>query len=170
MTASIADYAAHVAELRERLPADVVARMKAFEAAGDYENPEYERLVVERLYSQHLCRSDPWPDAVLRTFAHLAKPVYNAMQGPNEFVITGNFKDWDRWDDLGRIAVPTLLVVGRHDTMRPSEIEEMGRRMPNSRVSVCENGSHLPMWDDPDAYFAAITGFVRDVEAGRVGR
>ena len=166
MTASIADYVAHANELRDRLPADVVARMKAFEEAGDFENPEYEQMVVEHLYSQHLCRVDPWPDAVMRTFMHLAKPVYNTMQGPNEFVVTGNFKDWNRWEDLHEIAVPTLLSVGRHDTMRPAEIEEMGRRIPNSRVSICENGSHLSMWDDPDAYFAAIVDFVRDVEAG----
>ena len=166
MTASIADYVAHANELRDWLPADVVARMKAFEEAGDFENPEYEQMVVEHLYSRHLCRTEPWPDAVMRTFMHLAKPVYNTMQGPNEFVVTGNFKDWNRWEDLHEIAVPTLLSVGRHDTMRPAEIEEMGRRIPNSRVSICENGSHLSMWDDPDAYFAAIVDFVRDVEAG----
>ena len=40
----------------------------------------------------------------------------------------------------------------------------MGRRMPHARVSICENGSHLSMWDDPDAYFDAIVGFVREVE------
>ena len=26
--------------------------------------------------------------------------VYGTMQGPNEFVVTGTFKDWDRWEDL----------------------------------------------------------------------
>jgi hypothetical protein len=25
------------------------------------------------------------------------------------------------------------------------------------------------MWDDPDTYFAAIVGFIRDVEGGRFG-
>jgi proline iminopeptidase len=167
MTASIADYARHVNELRERLPADLVARMKAFEERGDYENPEYEGLVIEHLYNEHLCRVHPWPDALMRTFVHLAKPVYNTMQGPNEFVITGNFATWDRWDDLAKIEVPTLLSVGRHDTMRVEEIEEMGRRIPGARVSICENGSHLPMWDDPDAYFASVVDFVRSVEARR---
>jgi proline iminopeptidase len=167
MTASIPSYVRHVNELRDRLPSDVVARMKAFEDRGDYENPEYEALVVSHLYTRHLCRVDPWPDAVMRTFEHLAKPVYHTMQGANEFVVTGTFKDWDRWEDLSKIAVPTLLSVGRHDTMRVEDIEEMGRRIPDATVSVCENGSHLSMWDDPDAYFDAITSFIRDVEAGR---
>lgn len=43
--------------------------------------------------------------------------VYNTMQGANEFVVTGTFKDWDRWDSIKNITNPTLLLVGRHDTM-----------------------------------------------------
>ena len=63
--------------------------------------------------------------------------------------------------------MPTLLSVGRHDSMRPADIEEMGRRMPSSRVSICENGSHLSMWDDQDTYFTALKTFLADVEAGQ---
>ena len=32
---------------------------------------------------------------------------------------------------------------------------------------ICENGSHLALWDDEDAFFEGVTGFVRDVEQGR---
>jgi pimeloyl-ACP methyl ester carboxylesterase len=46
-------------------------------------------------------------------------------------------------------------------------IEEMGRRIPRSRVNVCDHGSHLAMWDDEKAYFDAVLRFVKDVEAGR---
>ncbi|GAA3994464.1 hypothetical protein GCM10022631_00640 [Deinococcus rubellus] len=67
------------------------------------------------------------------------------MLGPKGFVVTGNFMDWNRWEDLHRITVPTLLSVGHHNTMRPANIEGMGHRMPNSQVSICENGSHLSM-------------------------
>jgi proline iminopeptidase len=166
MTASIASYTEYINELRERMSADEVAVMKAHEAAGTLGDPEYQDLLTQ-LYNQHICRVVPWPEPVQRMFEHLALPVYNTMQGPNEFVITGNFKDWNRWNDLHRITVPTLLSVGRHDTMRPSDIEEMGRRMPNSRVSICENGSHLSMWDDQDNYFTALKTFLQDVNAGR---
>ncbi len=80
--------------------------------------------------------------------------------------MTGNFADWNRWDDLQHITIPTLLVVGRHDTMRVSDIEEMGRRIPNSRVFVCEQGSHLPMWDDAEPYHREVLRFIKEVEAG----
>lgn len=90
------------------------------------------------------------------------------MQGPNEFLVTGTFKDWDRWADLHKITVPTLVLGARHDTMDPAEIEKMGRLIPNAQVGICENGSHMSMWDDPEAYFGFIQSFVRDVESGRL--
>jgi len=165
MTASIASYLEYLGELRERMPPQDVALMKRCEAAGDYANPEYQARLTA-LYNQHICRIVPWPEPVQRMFKHLANPVYNTMQGDNEFVVTGNLKDWDRWADLHRLSVPTLLSVGRHDSMRPSDIEEMGRRIVESRVSLCENGSHLSMWDDAETYFSALKTFLRDVEDG----
>ena len=165
MTASIASYMTYLGELRDRLAPEEVAVMKRHEDADDLDQPEYQELLT-KLYNRHICRVVPWPEPVQRMFAHLATPVYNTMQGPNEFVVTGNFKDWDRWADLHRITVPTLLSVGRHDSMRPEDIEEMGRRIPHSRVSVCEDGSHLSMWDDPQTYFAALKEFLKDVERG----
>ena len=165
MTASIASYTEYLGELRAQLPPEDVALMKRCEAAGDYANLEYqERLTA--LYNRHICRVVPWPEPVQRMFAHLAIPVYHTMQGDNEFVVTGNFKDWDRWADLHRVSVPTLLSVGRFDSMNPADIEEMGRRIPKSRVSICENGSHLSLWDDAQTYFAALKTFLREVEDG----
>jgi len=140
--------------------------MKAFEREGDYQARRYQQLHTEHLYKQPICRLEPWPAAVQRCMDHLAMPGYGTMQGPNEFVVTGTFKDWDRWDALARITVPTLPVVGRHDTMCVEDVEEMGRRMPNARVHVCENGSHTPFRDDAEDYFEALRRFIRDVEGG----
>jgi len=165
MTASIASYIRHLSVLRERMPATVVAAMKEAEAKEDFDNPEYQGYLAE-LYNRHICRLDPWPEAVQRGFAHYNPAVYNTMQGANEFVVTGNFKDWDRWDDLRRIEVPTLLLSGRHDTMSPEDIVEMGRRIPNSRVNICEEGSHLAMWDDQQAYFTYLLSYLSDIEIG----
>ncbi len=161
MTASIPAYVRHINELRERMAPAAVAMMKRCEAEGRFDDPEYQQHLME-LYRRHICRLDPWPDAIVRTFAHMAEPVYNTMQGNNEFVVTGTFADWDRWEEIRRIRVPTLLLVGRHDTMRVADIEEMGRRIPDARVAVLENGSHCAMWDDEDAYFAHLLAFLKE--------
>ncbi|SIT08001.1 proline iminopeptidase-family hydrolase [Alicyclobacillus vulcanalis] len=166
MTASIPAYVRYIQSLRQELPKEIQEQLQAYEVRGDYASEAYQELLIEHLYKKHLCRLEPWPDAVVRTFAHMNQQVYNTMQGPNEFVVTGNFKDWDRFADLGRIHVPTLVIGARYDTMDPADLEEMARRMPRARATICPKGSHMSMWDDQDAYFTAIERFVRDVEAG----
>ena len=167
MTASVASYVAYINELRSKLPAETIAVLEKYEAKGEFEAPEYQEAMFKTIYAKHLCRLDPWPDPVQRTFKHLNPKVYNTMQGPNEFVVNGTFKDWDRWKDLPRITVPTLLMVGRYDTMSVDDIRRMGRAIPKSRVVVCENGSHLSMWDDQETYFRELLRFWKDVDAGR---
>ena len=167
MTASIPSYMKYVNELRSKLPPETIAVLEKYEAKGEFEAPEYQEVMFKQVYAKHLCRLDPWPDPVARTFKHFNQKVYNTMQGPNEFVINGTFKNWDRWKDLPQIQVPTLLVVGRYDTMSVEDIQRMGRAIPRSRVAVCGNGSHLGMWDDQQAYFRHLIGFLKDVDAGR---
>ena len=167
MTASIASYVAYTTELRQQLAPDVLRLLEDYEARQDYTAPEYEDALFSHLYTKHICRLDPWPEPLTRMFRHLSKPVYETMQGPSEFVVTGTFKDWDRWADLSRIACPTLLSVGRFDTMRVADIERMAGLMPHARVSICERGSHCAMYDDQAAYFRDLVRFIGDVEAGR---
>ena len=51
--------------------------------------------------------------------------------------------------------------------MRVADIEQMGSLVPQSRVSICEQGSHCAMYDDQDAYFRDVVQFIQDVETGR---
>ena len=169
MTASIPSYEAHVKSLRAALPAEVRAVMEKHEANGDYQNPEYLEVLFTHVYSRHLCRLEPWPEPAERAFRlkHFNERVYNYLQGPSEFVITGKYKTWDRWKDLPRIAVPTLVMGGQHDTMDPEDIRREGSLIPRSRTHVCPNGSHFSLYDDQRDYMAALVGFLKDVDAGR---
>ena len=162
MVASIQDYVRYLSVLRQQLPPALQEEMAAFERAEDYFNPRYLEI-MDLLYRRHLCRLSEWPAAVNRSLARMAYDVYGTMQGPNEFLVTGTFKNWDRWEDLHRIQVPTLLLVGAHDTMDPESVKDMGRRIPNAETVVCPSGSHLAMWDDPDHYFPPLIRFLRRV-------
>ncbi|MBI4552546.1 MAG: proline iminopeptidase-family hydrolase, partial [Candidatus Latescibacteria bacterium] len=170
MTASIPAYVEYINELRRKLPPDIIKVLEKYETKGEYTAPEYEEVMFTQIYARHLCRLDPWPEPVTRMIRHLNTTVYNTMQGPNEFVVNGTFKDWDRWNNLPAIRVPTLLSGARHDTMRVEDIQKMGKLIPTSRVSVCENGSHLSMYDDQDVYFRDLIQFVKDMEQGRFRR
>lgn len=167
MTAGIPSYVQYVNELRKQLPPDVIAVLDKYEAKGDYEAAEYQEAIFGKVYTKHLCRLDPWPEPLTRTLKHFNPKIYNVLQGPNEFVVTGRFKDWDRWKDLSSIKTPALVIGARHDEMNPADIRKMASLMPNARVHVCENGSHMAMWDDQATYMSALTEFLKDVEAGR---
>lgn len=164
MTASIASYMVYLNELRKKFPPEVLAILEKYESKKDYEAPEYQETMLSQVYTKHLCRLQPWPEAIDRSFRHFNSRVYNVMQGPNEFVITGNFKDWDRWKDLPQIKTRTLLLGGRYDTMNPEDIKRMGTLIPHSQVSICENGSHLSMWDDQETYFRYLIDWIKRSE------
>jgi proline iminopeptidase len=168
MTASMASYNAYASVLRKELPPDAIAIIDKYESKNEFEAPEYMETLMKTMYAQHVIRLDPWPEPVERSFRHLNAKIYNEMQGPNEFVITGNFKDWDRWKDLSKIEVPTLVICGRYDEMNPADIQREGALIPHSRVAICENGSHLCMYDDQEAYFRYLISFLKDVESGRM--
>ena len=134
MTASIPSYMAYAAKLRAALPADVIAVLDKYEKKGEYEAPEYQETMMKQVYSRHVCRLDPWPEPLDRCFKHFNMKVYNTMQGPNEFVVTGNFKDWDRWKDLPKITVPTLLIGAKYDTMSVEDIRSIAASVLRHRI------------------------------------
>lgn len=164
MTASIHSYETYINELRSKLPQNVQEHLRFYEEKGDFQNPEYVKIMFEEVYSRHVCRLPVWPDSLLRMFDHLNATIYQTIQGPNEFVVTGNCRNWNRWDDLSKITVPTLVICGRYDTMNPKDIEKMGTLIPHARVKICENGSHVALMDDQENYFQSLHSFIRDVE------
>jgi proline iminopeptidase len=148
---------------------EVLAEIKALEAAGDFTNPRYEELLFEHHYVEHVLRMpiDEWPDPVNRAFKHLNPDIYVPMQGPSELGASGKLLHWDRSADLDQIAVPTLTIGAQYDTMDPEHMKWMAGEVQNGRYLYCPNGSHLVQYDDPEIFFAGVIKFIRDVDSGR---
>jgi len=164
MTAGMKSYLAYTAQLKTKLLSpEKLARFNALETAKDYDNPDYERMCMEDLYPQMVCRLNPWPEPVTRAFSHSNQKIYNQMQGKSEFEVTGNLKDWDRWDRLHEIRVRTLTMGARYDEMNPDEMVKMANMMPNATSAICPNGSHLCFWDDQAVYFRHLLSFLHSV-------
>jgi proline iminopeptidase len=147
----------------------VLAEIKRLEAAGDYENPRYMELLIPHHYVQHILRMphDEWPDPVNRAFNHISPKIYVPMQGPSELGASGKLVNWDRTADLGKIAVPTLVIGARYDTMDPAHMEWMASQVGKGRYLFCPNGSHMALYDDQEVYCRGLTQFIRDVDEGR---
>jgi proline iminopeptidase len=158
------DYAREV--LMPRIDPAVLAEIQALEAAGRHEDPRYMELLIPHHYQHHVLRMpvEQWPDPVKRAFSHLNAEVYVPMQGPSELGASGRLVDWDRSPDLGRLAMPVLTIGARHDTMDPAHMAWMARQIPQGRHHLCPVGSHLAMYDDENAWFDGLLGFLRAVD------
>jgi pimeloyl-ACP methyl ester carboxylesterase len=63
---------------------------------------------------------------------------------------------------LGEIAVPTLIIQGRHDRARtPEHGAAMRDRIPGARLEVLEGAGHTPQLEEPDAFHALALPFLR---------
>jgi proline iminopeptidase len=89
------------------------------------------------------------------------------MQGIDEFHVSGSLKNWDFWDRLPKITVPTLVLGGMYDEMNPESMKRESKLLPNSRLYLCPEGSHMAMYDDQARYFNSVITFLKDVDQDR---
>ena len=170
MMPSIPDYVKYANDvLGPKLPAEVLAQIRAFEAKGDYTNPEYLKLITDNYYPEHILRlpADKWPDPVKRAFAKMNYPLYLKMQGPSEFGVVGDavLKNWDRKANLKEIAVPTLSIGGEFDTMDPKAMEALAKAVQHGQYLYCPKGSHMSMYDDQQTYFNGLIKFLKETDS-----
>jgi proline-specific peptidase len=152
-------------ELLAAQPDDVRRVIREHEEAGFTACPEYQSAILG-FYREHVCRMNPWPAGLERSFAEAGYQVYTTMNGPSEFTVTGTLKTWDIMDRLPEIQVPTLLVGGRYDECRPGHLEEMHRRIAGSRLVIIENASHLCFAEQPEEFTGLVNSFLDAREAG----
>jgi proline iminopeptidase len=170
MVASIPAYNRYANEvLIPAMNPKVLAEIRHLESAGKFDDPRYEELLLQNFYVEHILRmpADQWPDPVLRSFNKLNKKVYVPMQGRSEMGAGGKLALWDRSADLPRVAVPTLAIGARYDTMEPAQMERIAKNVQKGRYLYCPNGSHLALYDDQKVYMAGLIQFIRDVDAKR---
>ena len=150
--------------LKSELPPDVLRTMEKYEAEGEYENPNYEKAVMV-FYKRHLLRRKNWPPEQEYTMAHVSKPVYGTMNGPNEFTIIGNIRYWDITEKLHTIRVPTLVTGGRYDEVTPKVARSIHNHIAGSKLVTFEKSSHLAMWEERSKYMRTLDRFMRSVDA-----
>ena len=163
MTAGVQAFLKRVDYVKHQLSPKSLARLLVLEEQKAYDSPEYQRMMMEELYPKVLCRIQPWPEPLLRTFRHSNDKIYNLMQGKSELLVTGNLGNWERWDRLPAIKTRALTIGSAYDEMDPEDLRKMASLMPNAKYAYCPKGSHMCMWDDQQAYFGHLLDFLRSV-------
>jgi proline iminopeptidase len=137
--------------------------IREHEANGFTACPEYQAAILG-FYRKHVCRLDPWPAGLERSYAEAGFDVYTTMNGPSEFTVTGTLKTWDIMDRLPEITVPALLVGGRYDECTPGHLADMHARMAGSELVTIEDASHLCFAEQPAEFNRVINTFLERTE------
>ena len=166
--ASVFDELRGMTRLRSELDSDTLAPLLLHESASEFEHPDY-LAAVERVYAAHFRRSSPFDPArsleelrrdVLPHMSDLG-PAYQVMWGPNEFMCTGNLRDWDVTERLAEIVAPTLIVAGWHDMVSVESHRVMAELIPDNEFVIFGNASHALLEEkDADAYLGVVKHFV----------
>ncbi len=126
--------------LLEAFPEETQAILSEHNATGTFDSEEYHDATMVFM-QRYFCRLDPWPPRLLEAVENIG-PVYEEMFGPNEFVVNGVLKDFDKTDVLKTISVPTLLIGGEHDEAPPETVKVV--RSDDSRVGGGDHSRCLP--------------------------
>ncbi len=159
---AIGDINVHLDEaerLRGALAPETVAMMKRREADGTTDHPDYDAAMME-IFARHVCRLDPWPEPFRHSVESLNKPLYDHLQGPNEFRFTGVIAGWSCLDRLAALDVPACVMVGRHGWCTPHEAGLIADALPHAQLTVFEESGHIPFFEEPDAYYDTLSRFL----------
>lgn len=168
MVAGVTSYLAYANQLKQKFfDASDLKKYDSLDKVKKYDSPEFQELLMNKLYSHVMCQLKEWPEPLMRAFKKANMNIYIQMQGVDEFHVTGNMKDWEFWDKLKDIKTPTLVIGGMNDEMNPEDMKREGQLIPNSRTYLCPNGSHMSMYDDQQNYFRELIKFLKDVEEGK---
>jgi proline iminopeptidase len=142
--------------------------VRAAEAAHRYDAPAYQRAINE-FYGLYLFRHPVQAD-LDSSFATFNEAIYNYMQGPSEFTITGTLKQYDATGFLPHIAVPTLYTVGEFDEVGPELIKRFATETPGASFAQLRGAAHMTPWDARDQNVAEVRAFLARVDSSAARR
>jgi len=153
---------ANARELVKTLPDSMQRAIEVREASGEYDAPDYQAALMA-FYGQYVWRHPVEAD-LDSTFATVNEVIYNYMQGPSEFTITGTLKSYDATPFLPEVRVPVLYTVGEFDEANPELVKRFANATPDARMVVIPEAAHTTTWDNPEANLAAVRTFLRDTD------
>jgi proline iminopeptidase len=142
--------------------------IKAAEAAGKFDAPAYQNAVNE-FYGKYVFRHPVEAD-LDSTFKTFNEAIYNYMQGPSEFTITGTLKHYDVTAELRSIKVPALYTVGEFDEVGPELVKRYAAATPDAKYEVIPGSAHITTWDNPPVMLRVVRDFLRGADGGTAAK
>jgi proline-specific peptidase len=133
------------------------------EAEGKYDAPDYQKA-MEEFYGKYVYRNPVLTD-LDSMFQTANAEIYNYMQGPSEFTITGTLKNYDATSFLQEIKVPTLYTVGEFDEANPMLVNRFAAMTPGAKFIVLHGAAHQTPWDARDENVRVVREFLNGLDS-----
>jgi proline iminopeptidase len=119
------------------------------------------RLATERLLNNHVQR---W------SFVDRSQAIPTAVRAADWLHPQQGRADWhgiarhlDYAPRLGEIAVPTLVLCGRHDPQfPPSASRQLAEQIPHAQLCWFERSGHYPFIEEGVAFWGSVDRFLRE--------
>jgi pimeloyl-ACP methyl ester carboxylesterase len=104
--------------------------------------------------------SEDWIAANQETLA-LAKERYESLDMDAFLELLLSFSKLEVTAELRHITVPTLVVVGEGDALKPRKYSEViAREIPDAEYALIPNAGHAVMWEQANVFNSLILGFL----------
>ena len=118
----------------------------------------------------------------LKEYYRLMSPLYSLSSDPGTFEenwdigirnfeqlnrgFGGFLRTFDYTDQLSRITCPSLVMAGQHDWICPPNHSRLiAEKIPGAQLKVFARSSHSIAADEPEAFLAAVRGFLTYADA-----
>jgi pimeloyl-ACP methyl ester carboxylesterase len=119
------------------------------ERGGTLDSPAHLRLIAERPgYAEFNDRK--FRDTAPAAYAGLLRAMFEAS---------------DRLDALRSLPMPTLVITGEQDRPIVKPSMAMAEAIPGGELAVIPNAGHSPQFENPDAWWNALSTFLARVAA-----
>lgn len=161
-------YNREVEKLKQSLGSHVYEALTRHEKAGTTDSSQYVWAYGE-YKKQHLYRGSELPEEYQRPYGTKGDAVYHKMWGVSEAHAYGTMKNWDRIDRLHEITIPALITSGQYDELTPWQAGVTRDEIPDAKLRIFTNASHLAHIEVKDDYNAVVNDFLKSVEERQRG-
>jgi 3-oxoadipate enol-lactonase len=93
-----------------------------------------------------------------RKFADTAPAAYAGL-------LEAMFDASDRLESLRLLSMPALVITGEQDRPIVKPSMAMAEAIPDAELAVIPDAGHSPQFENPDAWWNAVSGFLARVAA-----
>lgn len=145
-----------VSEVKPLLKAQVESWIMA---AKTYNGELFYRVMSPFVYSNDFYKTNgKWLEKRAKKFGeNVSNDWLDAFVG-----LCNNFLTLDITDDLSKIKIPTLIISGSEDILKPSEYGKIiNEKIPNSKFKIVDKAAHGLFAEKPTEFNQLINNFIK---------